>query len=255
MPQLRLQLTARFSSRLINHYLMTTKKAAHHRPIRSFVRREGRLTPAQQRALDEIFPRYAIDTTKSLIDPAEIFGNSNPLVLEIGFGNGTLLATQAKAYPDFNFIGLEVHRPGVGHLLQKLEKENLNNVRVVSMDAMEVLEQNIPDKSLHSLWLFFPDPWPKKKHHKRRIVKPAFLQLVANKLTDQGILHMATDWQDYADHMKEAVENSQLFRPVTLEELAHYPFARPQTHFEQRGLRKGHNITDLYFHPNAINLA
>ncbi len=223
---------------------MEENSRAHHRPIRSFVKREGRLTPGQERALKELLPKYQLPDSKNTLDLATVFGNDNPVIMEIGFGNGKLLAQQAQDHPDYNFIGLEVHRPGVGHLLQKLEQNNSENVRIANEDAIEVLTQLIPEHSLYALWLFFPDPWPKKKHHKRRIVNPRFLKLVHQRLIDTGMLHMATDWQDYAEHMQLEVDASNLYREA---DISSYPFQRPQTHFEQRGLRKGHKIKDLFY--------
>lgn len=220
--------------------------ADHHRPIRSFVRREGRLTPAQQRALSDLLPRFQIDSTLQPLDLESIFHNKRPVVLEIGFGNGSLLAQQAKQYPEINFIGIEVHRPGVGRLLQQLDRQGIENVRIMDTDAVEVLEHLIPPKSLLAIWLYFPDPWPKKRHHKRRIVDQHFLDLVANVLQSRGLLHMATDWQNYAEHMLAEVEAHRRFKVIQTPDGANYPFDRPVTHFEQRGRKKGHCITDLY---------
>jgi len=217
-----------------------------HRPIRSFVRREGRLTPAQDRALNELLPRYQITSGNEQLDLAEIFGNQRPVVLEIGFGNGSLLAEQAARHPEINFIGIEVHRPGVGRLLQQLDKQGSNNVRVMSQDAVEILSRQIQPGSLFAIWLFFPDPWPKKRHHKRRIVKPQFLDLATSALQTHGILHLATDWQDYARQMQETVMAHPRLGLIENPQTAGYPFNRPTTHFEQRGQNKGHFITDLY---------
>jgi len=226
--------------------LQVVPDQSEFRPIRSFVRREGRLTPAQERALNELLPRYQIQSDSSALDFGEIFGNQNPVVMEIGFGNGKLLAEQASRHPDYNFIGLEVHRPGVGRLLQQLEKQAISNVRIMSHDAVEVLSTQINPGSLAAIWLFFPDPWPKKRHHKRRIVNNRFLDLTANSLQADGILHMATDWQDYAQHMHSAITDHQQLSLTQKPELRGYPFIRPLTHFEQRGQHRGHTITDLY---------
>ena len=220
--------------------------AEHHRPIRSFVRREGRLTPAQQRALQDLLPRFRIDTSTRPLNLQAIFNNKRPVVLEIGFGNGTLLAQQAKQHPEINFIGIEVHRPGVGRLLQQLDRQDIENVRVMDTDAIEVLENLIAAKSLLAIWLYFPDPWPKKRHHKRRIVDQHFLDLAASALQGGGLLHMATDWQDYADHMLDEIRAHPAFQAIQAPDRANYPFDRPLTHFEQRGQKKGHGITDLY---------
>jgi tRNA (guanine-N7-)-methyltransferase len=217
-----------------------------HRPIRSFVRREGRLTPAQDRALLELLPRYQVQTDSSPLNFEEIFGNQNPVVLEIGFGNGTLLAEQAAQHPGYNFIGLEVHRPGVGRLLQQLDHQAISNVRIMNQDAIEILSTQISPASLFAIWLFFPDPWPKKRHHKRRIVNSRFLDHAANSLRPGGILQLATDWQDYAHHMRSTIKDHPRFSLTEKPEQHDYPFIRPPTHFEQRGQHRGHTITDLY---------
>jgi len=217
-----------------------------HRPIRSFVRREGRLTAAQERALNELLPCYQIASDNSPLNFPEIFGNRNPVIMEIGFGNGTLLAEQAALHPDYNFVGLEVHRPGVGRLLQQLDKQSINNIRIMNCDAMQVLSTQIIQASLFAIWLFFPDPWPKKRHHKRRIVNSSFLDHVSSALEAEGILHMATDWQDYAEHMQSAINNHSQFSLTDKPEQQIYPFKRPSTHFQRRGQHRGHTITDLY---------
>jgi len=178
------------------------------RRIRSFVRREGRMTPAQQRALDELWPRYGVDVAAELLDLDSLFDRKAPRVLEIGFGNGDALLTMARNNPQNDYLGIEVHRPGVGRLLRRLEEEDIRNVRVICADAVDVLEHNIPEDSLAAVHLFFPDPWPKKKHHKRRIMQPSFASLVASKLAASGMLHIATDWEDYAEHMMAVLNNS-----------------------------------------------
>lgn len=220
----------------------------HHRRIRSFVRREGRMTPSQQRALDTLLPRYGITATDHPLDLDSVFGRHAPRTLEIGFGNGESLAAMAQAAPDDDFIGIEVHRPGVGHLLLRLEEKALTNVRVISDDAVEVLQHSIPDAGLSRLLLFFPDPWPKKKHHKRRIVQPGFVELVARKLVAGGTFHMATDWQNYAEHMLEVMEASTLFTNAAgAGRFSPKPAYRPETKFERRGARLGHGVWDLVY--------
>jgi len=205
------------------------------RPIRSYVLRQGRTTPAQQRALDELYPKYGVPLTSKL-------SSERPLVLEIGSGMGETTIAIAKAHPEADFVAVEVHGPGVGSLLNAIEREKLANVRVIRHDAVEVLEQMIADESLAAIHLFFPDPWPKKRHHKRRLVQPALAGLMARKLAPGGILHAATDWPDYADHM-EAV-----LRAEPLLEQSDNGFAdRPLTKFESRGQRLGHPIRDLRF--------
>jgi tRNA (guanine-N7-)-methyltransferase len=217
------------------------------RGIRSFVRREGRFTPGQRRALAELWPRFGISPTE-MLDLPQLFGRSAPTVLEIGFGNGATLAAMAAAAPEKNFLGVEVHRPGVGGLLQRLAEQGLSNVRVVQTDAKALLEQCIPDASLDAVYLFFPDPWPKKRHHKRRLLQTEFAQLVRRKLVVGGIFHAATDWAPYAEHMLEvltaASDYTNLAGPGAY---APRPGYRPLTKFEARGQRLGHGVWDLLF--------
>ena len=217
------------------------------KPIQSFVRREGRITPAQRRALSELLPHYVINSKPRVLNFTETFANNHPVVIEIGFGNGSLLAAQAQQHPDINFIGIEVYRPGIGHLLQLLHKQGNRNVRILNQDAMEVLANRIPVHSLYALWLYFPDPWPKKKHHKRRIINQEFLDLVAGLLLPDGILHMATDWPDYAQHMEREILVNHKYESINEQQPAGYPFTRPETHFERRGLRKGHSVSELIY--------
>lgn len=221
--------------------------APRRRRVRSFVRREGRLTPGQQRALDELWPRFGLSAQQKP-DWQATFGRRAPLTLEIGFGNGTSLAAMAAQDPDSDFVGVEVHRPGVGRLLKALDEQQLGNVRVFCDDALDVLNTCIDNHSLDRVLLFFPDPWPKTKHHKRRIIQPAFVRLLADKLKDGGLLHMATDWQAYAEHMLQVMEASATFRNTA--DAGHYaarPSYRPVTRFELRGTRLGHGVWDLVF--------
>ncbi|HSG10614.1 MAG TPA: tRNA (guanosine(46)-N7)-methyltransferase TrmB [Gammaproteobacteria bacterium] len=219
----------------------------HHRTIQSFVRREGRITRGQQRALDQLWPLYGI-TPGSPVDLDALFGRTAPRTLEIGFGNGEALAEIAAQQPEHDFIGIEVHRPGVGHLLQLLEKRGISNVHIYNTDAVKVLTDCIPDNSLDRLLLFFPDPWHKKRHHKRRIVQPAFVELIARKLRPGGIFHMATDWQDYAEHALAVLQASASFRNCAGDgNYSAKPEYRPLTKFEQRGQRLGHIVRDLLF--------
>jgi tRNA (guanine-N7-)-methyltransferase len=206
-----------------------------NRPIRSFVLRQGRTTPAQQRALDELLPKYGIAF------PASI-ASKKPLVLEIGSGMGETTAEIARAHPEADFVAVEVHGPGVGSLLNRIEKEALKNLRVVRHDAVEVLEEMVADGSLAAIHLFFPDPWPKKRHRKRRLVQPAFAALAARKLADGGVLHAATDWPDYAEQIAAVLlENGAFVKSES-------GFAaRPVTKFESRGQRLGHPIRELVF--------
>ncbi|MCW8918583.1 MAG: tRNA (guanosine(46)-N7)-methyltransferase TrmB [Gammaproteobacteria bacterium] len=218
------------------------------RRIRSFVRREGRLTPGQQRAMTELFPRFGIETGEGLLDLDALFGRSAPRILEIGFGDGESLAEIARNHPEQDYLGIEVHRPGVGHLLMRIEELGLTNLRVMSDDAVVVLEQRLADGILDGLQLFFPDPWHKKKHHKRRQVQPAWAQLVRRKLKLGGRLHLATDWQNYAEQMLEVLSAAEGFRNTSpTGDYLPKPDYRPETKFERRGLRLGHGVWDLVF--------
>lgn len=215
------------------------------RTIRSFVRRTGRLTPPQQNALRDLWPDAAIEFSDELLDFPSIFGRSAPIILEIGFGNGETLVQQAVEHPDRDFIGIEVHEPGVGHCLLKARDSDVRNLRLSKYDAIEVLDQQIPLESLFRINLYFPDPWPKKRHHKRRIVQHEFLELIADRLQEGGTLNIATDWANYAEHIDEVASQSDRF--VVSERREHdgeQPFDRPRTKFERRGLKKGHRIFD-----------
>jgi len=218
------------------------------RRIRSFVRREGRLTKGQQRALDELFPRYGITVQQGRINFDVLFGRRGHRVLEIGFGNGVSLTEMAANHPENDYLGIEVHRPGVGNLLLQIERQALNNIRVSNDDALEVLEQQIPDESVDAVYLFFPDPWHKRKHHKRRIVQTAFAQLLHRKLKPGGIFHMATDWENYAEHMMDVMCAAAGFENIAgNRQYAARPEYRPLTKFEQRGHRLGHGVWDIIF--------
>ena len=220
----------------------------HLRRIRSFVRREGRLTAGQQRAMDELFPRFGIEQADSLLDLDAVFGRAAPRILEIGFGNGESLAQIALAHPQNDYIGIEVHRPGVGHLLMQIEQAGLQNLRVMCADAVEVLARQIPDASLAAVYLFFPDPWHKTRHHKRRQVQPAWAQLLRRKLQIGGQLHMATDWQNYAEHMLAVMSAAEGFRNLSpTGDYLPRPAYRPETKFERRGQGLGHGVWDLIF--------
>jgi tRNA (guanine-N7-)-methyltransferase len=198
------------------------------------------MTAAQQRALTELFPKYGVPFTGQPL--ADVFGRKAPLVLEIGSGMGETTAEIAQARPDADFIAVEVHGPGVGGLLNRIETEKLSNLKIVRHDAVEVLERMIADASLAAIHLFFPDPWPKKRHHKRRLVQPGFAALAARKLAPGGTLHAATDWPEYAEHMEQVLSSEALL------ERAESGFtSRPATKFETRGKRLGHPIRDLYF--------
>jgi tRNA (guanine-N7-)-methyltransferase len=213
-----------------------------NRPIRSYVLRQGRTTPAQKRALAELLPRYGLGFSEQPIDPLQVFGRVAPLVLEIGSGMGETTVEIAKAHREADFIAVEVHGPGVGSLLNRVAAANLDNVKIIRHDALDVLEHMIPEGALAAIHLFFPDPWPKKRHHKRRLVQPAFAALAARKLRAGGILHAATDWPEYAAHMEKVLLDEALLEPA-----ASAFTARPLTKFESRGRRLGHPVRDLVF--------
>ena len=219
------------------------------RPIRSFVRREGRLTAGQQRALEEGWPRWGLDYRDTPLDFTEVFGNSRPVWLEVGFGNGETLIDLATRHRDGNYVGIEVHAPGVGHLLRRVDELGLDNVRALRHDAVEVIDHMIPDHSLAGVFLFFPDPWHKKRHHKRRLVQDRFAASVARILRPGGLFHAATDWEDYAQHMMATFERAagQFENTAGSGRFAGRPEWRPQTKFEQRGRRLGHGVWDLIF--------
>lgn len=208
-----------------------------HRAVRSFVLRAGRITVAQRRALEELWPRYGIDFSPAPIDLDQVFARRAPRVMEIGFGDGELLAATAQLEPGTDFLGVEVHEPGVGHCLLLLEKLRLTNVRLIRHDAVEVLQSQIPAGSLQEVKLLFPDPWPKKRHHKRRIVQPDFVRLVATRLAPGGLLHIATDWAPYAEHICAVLDAE-----IAFEEAPPGPATRPPTRFERRGERLGHEV-------------
>jgi tRNA (guanine-N7-)-methyltransferase len=214
--------------------------------VRSFVLRQGRMSPAQSRAIETLWPRYGIDHTSGLIDFERVFGRRARVVLEIGFGMGETTAAVADARRDVDFIGIEVHGPGVGALLARLDSMGLSNVRVVRRDAVEVVAGMIPSESLAGIHVFFPDPWPKKRHHKRRLLQPAFIHALAARLTPGGYFHAATDWEDYAQEMLAAFEAEPLLRN-TASGFAPRPASRPLTKFEARGQRLGHAVFDLLF--------
>jgi tRNA (guanine-N7-)-methyltransferase len=222
------------------------ESASGRRTIRSFVRRTGRLTPAQGRALNELWPIYGIDFSPQLLNLVEVFGRAADKVLEIGFGNGESLVEEAAARPEIDFLGVEVHEPGIGHCLIAARDRGLANLRIIKHDAVEVLQQQIGDGTLARINLYFPDPWPKKRHHKRRLVQASFLQLAASRLAAAGTLHIATDWENYAEHIDGLIAQSSAF--TLADRQVHRNGAaspeRPSTKFERRGLRQGHSIWD-----------
>jgi len=215
--------------------------------IKSFALRVGRMTLGQKQAFDKLAEKYTLDSTQSCAF-VDVFGRDAPVIVEIGFGNGESLAKTALANPDNNYIGIEVHTPGVGNLLAQIERANITNIRVYHHDAIEVLENCIPEHSLAGIHLFFPDPWHKRKHHKRRIVRPSFMPLIAKKITHNGYFHAATDWEHYAKHMLKVLVDAAHFKNQNAEQdYSPRPDYRPLTKFEQRGLRLGHGVWDLIF--------
>jgi tRNA (guanine-N7-)-methyltransferase len=218
------------------------------RKVRSFVKREGRLTKGQEAAIEKCWPTMGLVHEQGMLDFSQVFGNDNGVVLEIGFGMGKSLVEMAKNAPELNFIGIEVHRPGVGACLMDADEQQVTNLRVFEHDAVEVLADCIPDGSLTTMQLFFPDPWHKKRHHKRRIVQPEFVESLRKKLKIGGVFHMATDWENYAEHMLEVMQAAPGYE--NLSENNDYvprPDNRPLTKFEARGHRLGHGVWDLMF--------
>jgi len=217
------------------------------RAIRSYVLRQGRISDAQQRAYDTLLNAYGISYTPQTLDLDAAFGRSAPKILEIGFGMGETTSQIAAATPGNDYLGIEVHTPGVGGLLKQAKELGLTNLRVIQHDAVEVLRDMIADASLDGAHIFFPDPWPKKRHHKRRLIQPAFVALLARKLKAGAYLHLATDWQEYAEWMLEVLKGEPLLIN-SAQDYAPRPAYRPETKFERRGLKLGHGVWDLVFH-------
>lgn len=216
------------------------------RPIRSYVLRQGRVSSAQQRAYDSLLPKYGIPYSAARLDLERAFGRSAPKLLEIGFGMGEATARIAKQHPENDYLAIEVHTPGVGSLLKRIGEEGIANLRVVQHDAVEVLQHMIGDAALDGIHVFFADPWPKKRHHKRRLIQPGFAALLARRLKPGGYIHAATDWRDYALHML-AVFSAEPLLVNTAPGFAPRPEYRPLTKFEERGLKLGHEVWDLVF--------
>jgi tRNA (guanine-N7-)-methyltransferase len=220
----------------------------HPRAIRSFVTRAGRITDAQVRALEVLWPKYGLEYAAEALDCDSVFGRHAPRTVEIGFGNGENLAKMAAAHPERDYLGIEVHRPGVGRLLLALEEGQLSNVRVICHDAVEVLRGQIAQQSLDEVVILFPDPWPKKRHHKRRLVQGAFIELVTERLRPEGVLRMATDWQPYAEEMLAVLTANPRLRNLAADgTYIPRPTERIATRFEKRGERLGHEVWDLAF--------
>lgn len=233
---------------------MTDKENTQHRRIRSFVLRQGRLTKGQERALETGWPNYGVDYRQTMLDLSQLFGRSDSKkILEIGFGMGDATAQIAQTLPEVDFLAVEVHTPGVGSLLKLIQEQALTNIRIVQHDAVEVLQNMLPDASLDGVHIFFPDPWHKKRHHKRRLIQAEFIKLLCGKLKTGGYLHVATDWQEYAEWVLEVLRAEPQLKNTAAKEnngYAEKPEYRPLTKFENRGLKLGHGVWDLVFTRN-----
>jgi tRNA (guanine-N7-)-methyltransferase len=227
--------------------------ADRRRPVRSFVLRQGRMSPAQTRALADLMPRYGLPFAPQPLDLAAAFGRRAPVILEIGFGMGETTAAIAQAQPQHDFLGLEVHAPGVGALLKRVDELALSNVRVLRHDAVDVVREMLQPDTLAGIHVYFPDPWPKKRHHKRRLLQPAFVHLLATRLAPGGYLHVATDWEEYAlEVLATCVAEPELANSA--DGFAPRPAWRPQTKFETRGLGLGHGVWDLVFRRSPMGV-
>jgi tRNA (guanine-N7-)-methyltransferase len=230
----------------MNSVLVPATIAQPRRPVRSYVLRQGRLSPAQRRALDALMPKFGIPFAAAPLDFDHVFGRDAPRILEIGFGMGETTAAIAQARPADDFLGIEVHSPGVGSLLRRVAELDLANIRVVQHDAVECVAAMIPPASLSGIHVFFPDPWPKTRHHKRRLMKPGFVHELALRLAPQGYLHVATDWEAYAQEIL-AVLGAEPLLANTVHGFAPRPDYRPLTKFEARGMNLGHGVRDVNF--------
>lgn len=227
--------------------MTTENEDIKKRPIRSFVLRQGRLTTAQERALTAEMPRFGIPFQEAPLKLEDVFGRADSRkILEIGFGMGETTAHIAENHPDWDILGIEVHTPGVGSLLKQVSERGLTNIRVIQYDAVEVLKHMMSDASLNGVHIFFPDPWHKKRHHKRRLIQQDFARLLSHKLKPGGYLHVATDWQEYAEWILEILRAEPLLENAVAD-YAPKPEYRPLTKFEQRGLRLGHGVWDILF--------
>jgi tRNA (guanine-N7-)-methyltransferase len=230
---------------------MQDQNEAPRRSVRSFVIRAGRMTEGQKQAVSELWPQYGLEVADGRLDQQAVFGRVAPLVFEIGFGMGGSLAEMAQAHPEYDYIGVEVHAPGVGNLLKLAQAAELQNLRVYQTDAKDVLQRCIPDGALSCVQIFFPDPWHKKRHHKRRLIQPEFVQELRPKLALGGVLHLATDWEPYALQMMEVLEAAPGYRNRFGAAAWATRHERPVTKFEQRGERLGHGVWDLMFEREA----
>lgn len=222
----------------------------HHRPVRSYVLRQSRVSNAQRRAYDELLPRHGIAYAPQRLDLDAVFGRAARKILEIGFGMGETTADIAAAHPENDYLGIEVHTPGVGSLLKAIDERGLANLRLIQHDAVEVVRDMIAEDSLAGVHIFFPDPWPKKRHHKRRLIQPALARLLAERLRPGGYLHCATDWQDYAEQILAVLAAEPLLKNTADARMGGFaprPAYRPLTKFESRGMKLGHDVWDIVF--------
>lgn len=228
--------------------ILTTDSPPVRRGIRSFVVRAGRATAAQQRALVELWPTYGVEFTDRPLDWDQVFGRTAPRMVEIGFGAGEALLAFARDNPDIDCLGIEVHRPGVGHLLLEAHQAGLKNLRIVCHDAVEVLQHQLAPASISLMHIFFADPWPKKRHHKRRLIQAPFVELLAHVMQSHGLLRLATDWEPYAQHMRSVLDACAAFTSLAgADGFVARPDVRPLTRFERRGQRLGHRVWDLAY--------
>lgn len=220
--------------------------------IRSFVLRQGRISNAQRRACETLLPKYGIPFNKAQINLEAVFGRQAPKILEIGFGMGESTALIAEAHPETDYLAIEVHTPGVGSLLNQIKSRGLSNIRIIQHDAVDVMQHMLPLESLDGVHIFFPDPWPKAKHHKRRLIQPQFISNLCNRMKLGAYLHVATDWEEYAQHILEVLTGEPLLTNTVIK-YADRPDYRPLTKFEQRGIKLGHSVRDLVFRRNDVS--
>ena len=229
---------------------MSDQELSHK--IKSFVIRAGRMTDSQQKGWNEVFPKHGFSLTEPQFDWEHTYAVCGPRVVEIGFGMGDSLLAMAEQNPTYRYLGLEVHKPGVGKLFAEVEKRGIENIKVFAEDAVRVLEVSIPPQTIDLIQIFFPDPWHKKRHHKRRLIQPEFVDLLLTRLAPEGRLHLATDWQPYAEHMMAVLENNDNVQNVAgPQQFIPRPESRPETKFERRGHRLGHSVWDLMFEKHA----
>lgn len=247
MPVLHLQSTDNsFNSKVIIKFLNHSE--IKNRTIRSYVKRESRLTKAQELALEKYWDKHGIDFNNKLIDLYSLFNRHAPIIMDIGVGTGDTTFHHAKTHPENNYLAIEVHKPGIGRLLNNIESKQLNNIKIINYDVVEVLQYQIPDRCLSQVFIFFPDPWPKKKHHKRRLINTKFLDLLKKKITLNGRLHIATDWKNYADHIYELCTNDKdLLNINSNNKTVPRPDWRSQTRYETRGLRLDNEVWDFCY--------